>query len=44
MAYEGKTYTIEEAKIHGKKIIAEQAEILRKNLREQKKHNEILYV
>lgn len=44
MSTKEEAITIEEAKTHGKKIIAEQAEILRKNLQEQKKHNKTMYV
>jgi hypothetical protein len=39
-----KTYSIEEVKEHGKKIIAEQAEILKQNLREKRKDKEYSHV
>ncbi len=41
---EEKTYTIEEMKQHGKEYIAQQAEILRKNLREKSNNNTFTHV
>lgn len=40
---EEKTYTLEEAKEHGRVFIKQQAEILRKNLRKSKESNKDFY-
>ena len=36
MSQDEKTYTVEEVKAHGKKFIAEQAEILKTNLKQKR--------
>ena len=43
MAYEGKTYTLEEMDKMMEQHIQENAEILRKNLREKRKTHEYTY-
>ena len=44
MSQDEKIYTLEEAKAHGKKFIAEQAEILRKNLKEKRSDKNYVHV
>lgn len=41
---EEKTYTIEEAMVHGRKVIARQAKILKENLQEKRKDKKNMYV
>jgi len=44
MSQDEKTYTLGEVKVHWKKFIAEQKEILRKNLREKRENNNFSHV